>query len=290
MIEFLNDTHMIWDVRVAIDQFFGAMGAGLLLAAIMIRKQAATAKLAATISPVVTVLGILVMFTELGNPIGMYNILFGNPGSVLFMGSFLQGAFVLVSVLYAASYYGFKIAPENLLAVAGAVLAVMLGAYHGLLQSAVIARPVWNSQLLPVISVISGLTSGLAIAMALSSKAADETDGVIAALAQPFKWLIIGQVVALLVMGVQFAFYSPAYVAESGGDVLSKSGLFWLGAVVIGAVLPALAAFTTAAADLKKRTAVISVLVMVGALAYRFVLLQAGSHSVVFNLPFKLIE
>jgi len=29
MIEFLDDTHMIWDVRVAIDQFLGAIGAGL---------------------------------------------------------------------------------------------------------------------------------------------------------------------------------------------------------------------------------------------------------------------
>jgi len=290
MIEFLDDTHLIWDVRVAIDQFLGAMGAGLLLAAIMIRKQAATAKLAATLAAVVTVVGLLALFTELGNPLAMYNMMFGNPGSVMFLGGAVQGAFVLVAVLFAASYYGYKFVPEKLLVVAGVVLAVLLGAYHGLLQSVLVARPVWNSALLPVISVIFGLTSGIALAMALSSKAADETDAVMAALAQPFKWLIIGQVVALLAMGVQVAHFSPGYVAESGGDVLTKSGLFWLGAVIIGAVLPALAVFTTTAADLKKRTAVITVLVLVGAFAYRYVLLQVGSHSVVFNLPFKFIE
>jgi hypothetical protein len=30
--------------------------------------------------------------------------------------------------------------------------------------------------------------------------------------------------------------------------------------------------------------------VLIGALAYRFVILQAGSESVVFNLPMKLIQ
>jgi protein NrfD len=296
MIEFLDDIHLIWDIRVAIDQLLGAIGAGMFLAALLVRAHVRTARLAATLAPVSVTVGILVLMTELGNPVALYHVMMGNPQSVLFWGILVQGAFVAVSALYALSLYGDRVplggtlkSLAKPLAIAGGASAVLVALYHGQLLSDLIARPVWNNPILPVISLVSGLTSGMAVVMALSLRAVNETEGVLSSLMQPFKWFMGGQLVILLSMGIQFALASPESMSASGGSLISGSTLFWMGAITAGTLVPVAASFVPAI-HIRKTAYVIPALVLIGALAYRFVILQAGSESVVFNLPMKLIQ
>jgi protein NrfD len=298
MIEFLDDIHMIWDMRVAIDQLLGAIGAGMFVASLLIREHVRTARLAATLAPVSVTVGILVLMTELGNPVALYHVMMGNPQSVLFWGILVQGAFVAVSTLFALSLYTDKIkipygstlkSLGKPLSITGGVFAVLVALYHGQLLSDIIARPVWNNPILPVISLVSGLTSGMALVMALSLRAATETEGVVSSLMKPFKWFMGGQLVMLLSMGIQFALASPESMSATGGSLITGSALFWLGAITAGTLVPVAASFIPAI-DLRRKAYVISTLVLIGALAYRFVILQAGSESVVFNLPMKLLQ
>jgi protein NrfD len=298
MIEFLDDIHLIWDIRVAVDQLLGAIGAGMFLASLLIRQYSRTARIAAALAPVFVTAGIAILMTELGNPVALFHVLLGNPQSVLFWGILVQGAFVVVSTLYALSLYAdrFKIpfgstlkSLSTTLVLAGGTFAVLVGLYHGQLLSDIIARPVWNNPLIPVISLVSGLTSGMAVVMALSLRNEDETGGVVSSLMQPFKWFMGGQLLMLLSMGIQFTLASPESLSAGGGNVFSRSILFWLGAITAGTLVPVTAAFMTGV-GLRKKAYVIPALVLMGALAYRFVILQAGSESVVFNLPMKLIQ
>jgi formate-dependent nitrite reductase membrane component NrfD len=297
MIDFANDTRMIWDFRVALDQFLGALGAGLLLTSLLVRRHRRTARIAATLAPVAVVTGIWVLMLKLGNPLALPHLAAGNTASLLFLGMLVQGAFVVVSVLYALALHpraekiplGERVRRLSMpLGVAGAVMAVLVAVYHGMLLSDLIARPAWNNPILPVISLVSALTSGMAAAMIISLRVKDETDGVAAALMPSFKWLMGGQLVMLFSMGIQFSLSTPQPLAAGGGSVISGSVLYWLGAITLGTLVPVAASFASAI-DLRRKGAMIYGLVLVGALTYRFVILEAGSASVVFNLPMTLL-
>jgi len=285
-IEFPNDTHMIWDWRVALDQFFGTLGIGLFLMSLWINKFKNTATMAAKLAPIAVIIGLIFLLLEVGRPFNSFYILLGNPSSILFWGFFAQVLFIIISILYALNLnVSGKETLVKKLGIAGGILAILIGLYHGLLLSVVIARPVWNNFLLPIISLASGLIAGSALVMYLATRVKEETEELLAALSSPFKYLLIAYFVMLIVLGLQ-NISAASSTLSIGNKVLAGSVIFWVGAVIIGVIVPFLLSLTSSA-ELSKRAIIIVILVWVGALAYRFILLKAGSASVVFNLPLK---
>ncbi len=279
----LNDFMPLWDIRVAIDQFLGALGAGAFLAAIYVSHyHKRESKIGAFIAPVAAALGLLLVMTELGKPFRAIYAVLGNPTSILNWGTWIQGIFIPVAFLYAITItVGGKERLAKTLGIVGAFVAVLVASYHGLLMSVIPARPIWNSAHIPPLSLIYALTTGIAaylILLSIVEKRDPDAEDTKKSLTHIWIWLLFAQ----LVMGV--AFMLNSYWA--GSDVLRQfkivvgSPIFWVGVVILGMILPILILLS------KKPVSLIltASLVLIGGLAFRYVLLDAGFASIVYNI------
>ncbi len=163
---------------------------------------------------------------------------------------------------------------ERRLAVLCASLGIALGIYTGILISAFAARPLWNSSVLGLLFLASGLSSGAALAALLARGEREKRS-----LVRIDLGLIIAEalLVALWLLGLGSS-------GEPGREALglffggSYTAVFWLLVVGIGLALPILLELM----ELRGRwhsARVAPLLVLVGGLALRFVIVGAGQLS-----------
>jgi protein NrfD len=153
-------------------------------------------------------------------------------------------------------------------------LGVALGIYTGVLLSSLGARPLWNSGLLGILFLVSGVSAAAALSHLLARGESERSallrfDGL--ALAVEFALLALLLFSLLAGNGVQMAaaelLLTGAYAAP-----------FWVLVVAIGIVVP----FVLQALMTRRRiahTAIAPLLVLAGGLALRFVFVYAGQVS-----------
>ncbi len=179
---------------------------------------------------------------------------------------------------------------------------IAVGIYTGILLNTMVARPLWNTAVLPLLFLVSGL-SAAAAAMHLASRVfpgrpapSSLIGGLLAAMTQPLgpqpppqstvNSLIRADVVLLAVELVLIALLllslatSTLSHIEAAGLLLSGGyGLvFWIGVVALGIVAP----IALQALELTHRiphTVVPALLVLIGGFALRWVLVNAGQAS-----------
>ena len=170
------DTGVIWDWRVATDLFAGGVGVGAFLFAFALWRfggegQRKLAQTASVIAPIAVSFGLLLLFWKLGNRLNAYQLgLNIAPGSTMWWGAFLQGAFVALSVVFA---YRLLFPASRLLAFLtpglvgwlGAVFAVIVGVYHGFLLATITSYPVWASGAMVMASIALFAATGPAAAV-----------------------------------------------------------------------------------------------------------------------------
>lgn len=155
---------------------------------------------------------------------------------------------------------------------------LFLGTYTGVLLSANFGRPLWNTPLLPVLFLVSGLSTGAA-ALTLFSRDEHERDR----LTKLDVGLIGAEIAVLFLMLLGFATttrsQNEALSLLTGG---AYGSAFWVFVVGIGLLVP----LVLEQLQLRRRildTPLPSLMVMVGGLALRVVIVFAGQASIVPN-------
>lgn len=178
----------IWDWRIATYLFLGGVTAGLLVLSSFMNFRTAKLKsnemaccyMAPLLAPFILALGMFFIFLDLGRPLNSFWFyLTFQPFSPMSWGAWGVAIIIPVSFLY-----GLAAVPEgsreilildalkkisvrlnpDLKALAGVNfgLGIFLGIYTGVLLSSFIARPLWNSSVLPVLFLTSSLSTGAA--------------------------------------------------------------------------------------------------------------------------------
>ena len=150
----------------------------------------------------------------------------------------------------------------------------ILGIYTGILLSSFAARPAWNSAMLWILFLMSGLSSAAAFIHMVSRD--DEESRMLAKADNSF---LLSEMIIILLMFVGFLSSSQAQSNAVkmylGGDF---TAIFWIFVVGMGIIIPLIIQF--AAVNNKIRhTAIAPVMVILGGLILRFVIVFAGQSS-----------
>lgn len=305
-IIFNGPTFPVWDWRVALDLFFGGIGVGAFLVAVLVdwryagkyRRICHTAALAA---PVFVALGLLFLMLKMGRPMALfYTFTAFAPTSPLWWGGIFQGLFILGAIYYALQWQR----PDENTAFRRKLgwwllpLAVIVGAYHGFLLTVFRARPLWNTGPTVVAAVLGFVTTGIAavllihlVRMKLAHRLA-QTDWVSEFLTDIREMrLLLGA--ALLAQIITFFIWwiSLRFGIQGAQDALaaanaSYGALFWGVGIGVGLVLPLLiGGFAVVRGDrlsvsMEVNTIwVTSALILAGGIVYRIAVVMGGQAA-----------
>lgn len=239
--------HLLWDIRVSLDLFLGGLGVGAFLLGVILYYVDAKiyddfVKKSFVAAPLLVIAGLLLLLTELGRPLNVIKTIYAiNPTSFMSIGIFLQSAFVAVALFIA-----FKVLTSGVeslcskIVYAGAILAGLVGLYHGFLLSGIAKEP-WNNAI-PVIFFVSSILSGASLMLLLNLESLEN-------LVARFKLPLIINMVLTLELAAVFAWvYNLALTTASSKhayDVLISnfSMEFWVLSILLGLIAP-LAIFT----------------------------------------------
>ena len=166
-------------------------------------------------------------------------------------------------------------AVETTFKVLAGITAFAVTIYSGFVVSYVSAIKFWNSAIIPLLFVISGILGGLAILLALSL---GDTYAQITLLKNV---LLVTLVIYALVIAIYL--WSTTYAGSAAKSSViwivrgSIAPVFWVGVVSLGVIIPLAILFSTWISSALIITAVVSVIL--GTLALRYVILKAGIYS-----------
>jgi formate-dependent nitrite reductase membrane component NrfD len=228
----------------------------------------------------------IILIVDLGVPTRFMNMVLSfNPQSPMSMGAwallgFSACAFLaaLMTLLEDTGRAGSLSGPKVLVGVIGGFFGFFLAAYPGVLLG-VTARPLWiNGHALGALFLAVGASSGAAamalVLMLIGRRAADG----VGTLRTMLVLALLVQIVSLVV------FYASVQASGSVASARALASLtsgpfkltFWLGAILVGCVLPLVLGLV----DFKRRslglTALASVLVLVGGFLVKYVIMAAG--------------
>ena len=287
-----------WDWRIAADLFLGGAGVGAFLWAVLNSlyhkdKYPAISKTGAVLSPVLVMLGLLLMMTELGHPLRMWRTITGfNFSSAMSWGGPFQALLLGIGVVYAYLW----IRPRskelrNLVGIVGIPVALFVGVYHGWLLSGLVARPLWNTGLIIMIAMLSFVTTGMAAVLLITCLFAKSPLGEGSSAAPRSARTILSVALALQVI-VLLAWW----ISLSGGSSDARgaiaalsatySGLFWWVSVGLGLIVPIVLYLIDKSLRPKEAagingplTVLASILILVGGFVFRYILVIGGQLS-----------
>ena len=191
------------------------------------------------------------------------------------------------------------------------VFGVAVGVYTGILLNTMVARPLWNTAVLPVLFLVSGLSAAAAAlhlaAPLLGKRPAPRgpISGAIAALGQPLGpepppphtadslqradvGLLAVELVLIFLLLLGLVTSSASHGAAAG---LLFSGpyaaIFWVGVVAVGIVAPLVMQLMVMMNRLP-HTVAPAILVLAGGFALRWVLVNAGQASEIVSAAARL--
>ncbi len=299
--------HAPWDIRVTLDLFLGGLGVGLFLLSVLLtvydkNRSHKLAAMGAYLAPVLVGGGVLFLLSELGRPTRfIYTILNFNPQSITSWGSVVQMIFVVLSLIYAWLYFKNNTSSSLFRGVMGlgAVFAILVGGYHGLLLSS-LGRPLWAGGMITALFLISSLLGGTALmllirALGLSVGVPKSVSSEVASSSEikgfnfSFLVCILSALQLILLISWQVSLTSSGLeAAATYNNLMNQNSGLWIGLVLIcGLLLPLLGSLYSL---IKDKTAemskgmglVLSVLIIVGGFTFKHLVLIAGQ----ITLPF----
>jgi formate-dependent nitrite reductase membrane component NrfD len=162
----------IWDWRVVVDLFCGGVGVGASLLAVILSGSRDSHRLrigqtAAFVGPVMVVIGLLFLFTKLGNQLNVHQMMLNvAPTSVMWWGFLIQSALVLAGLIYAWQWRDIiNHSGRQITGYCVGTLAILVGLYHGVLLGALTSRPLWSNGSMLFLSMTAFLSTGIAGAL-----------------------------------------------------------------------------------------------------------------------------
>ncbi|GFO61903.1 NrfD [Geomonas silvestris] len=186
----------VWDWRVSLYLFLGGLSAGLavMTSVLHVRKGGAlatgerAASTAGLLVPLILSVGMLFIFLDLERKLNVFWFyLTVQPLSPMSWGSWGLLVFYPVSVFYALAAFpaerrqqlrlpvliriSERLSAYRLqLAAANFGMGIFIGVYTGVLLSSFVARPLWNSAILPVLFLTSALSAGAAFMIMIADQ------------------------------------------------------------------------------------------------------------------------
>ena len=166
---------MHWHWLIVIYLFLGGLGAGAYLTSFAAEKgwlgsNSSLRRTGYFIAAPIVAIGTVLLVFDLGQGLTKPWLLIGllaNPTSVMTWGVYILAAFIIVGLIKGYFTLINKSVP-NIITLAGAVLALATGTYTGLLLAVIDAVPFWATWIMPVLFVVSALSTGLSLTALLA--------------------------------------------------------------------------------------------------------------------------
>ncbi len=233
------------------------------------------------------------LLLDLGNPLRFYYGFFRPQNSMMSVGIFIITVFILLGLWHVAALVvpRVKLSEKGLRWLGGitAVFALATAIYTGLLLGVVKAVPFWNTPMLPLLFLVSALSTGMgAILLVLGMRrwiappSATEREQVAESehLLSKVDLPVVG--VELLVLffllfimgGAQSVAAESARYVVSGGFAVA----FWIGVVIVGLVAPIVLEVWTLRRKGMSLAVVTGICLLIGGIVLRYAVLSAGAN------------
>lgn len=235
----------VWGVPIALYLFLAGLGGGAFITSALASRwypEATTVrKIGYFIAPVVVAVGLVLLMVDakggLFHPL-RFALLLHNFHSVMTWGVVFLAIFEVVALIVAILEIMKKNIPGWLVGI-GFVFALAVAAYTGVLLGVVKTFPLWNNPLLPVLFVVSALSTGAAAVFVGALFACHEQFERMWKLKQAHFVLPVAEVVLVIAMLFIVSFQSDAARETVVSLVAGRFALaFWLGFVIIGLIFP----------------------------------------------------
>lgn len=235
----------IWGIPIALYLFLAGLGGGAFATSAFLAWRHPDAvnmrKAGHVIAPVVVVIGLVLLMVDaragFQNPL-RFALLLANFGSVMTWGVVFLAAFAIVSIA-ALVLDLLKRDVPNWVEIVGTVLGVCVAAYTGCLLGVCRTFPLWNNALLPVLFLVSAMSTGAASVLFVSIfRHADEFDSVGVLKKFHFCLPIIEFVLVASLLFITSSNSVAGYNTVAGLVAGSFAPWFWAGLVAIGLVVP----------------------------------------------------
>lgn len=302
-----------WPWPIAVYLFLAGLSAGSIMVALLVKWNHhegktntiwdAMVKAGAVLAPLTIIFGLLLLILDLGKPLSFYWLLISyNFTSVMTLGVLALFIYTPIVVLFAMlifedffrrykifslfvpiidfvkSFQSYaKIIEYTLFGIA-----VIVGAYTGFLLSAIQSFPMWNTPVLPLLFLTSGISAGVAANILVGLiffKNSINKESIKYLLVMDLR-VIMTELPLILVLFVGMM-YDGGASFEAAKQALSTgiwAKLFWFGVIGIGLVLPMVIAFTALRNHSYKVGFIMlnSFVVLCGVLMLRFYIVYAG--------------
>ncbi len=258
-----------WGLAVISYLFLAGLGAGALTvsASVFLRGRGggfgnghfAIARYGALIAPLPVMIGTGLLVFELGSFqagnwfkwLNLYKTITLSPMSI---GTWLLTLFIGLSLVYAYTFLRAGASPDDkfqplrkALAWIVVPLGIAVAVYTGVLLGAMPSRPFWNSPILPLLFLLSALSSGIAsllLARALLQKGTHDPDMAQSSyLLTASDVMLIGFELVVVFLFIMFAYLTVGDVQAAVAVILpggSLATMFWFWFVLVGLLVPAL--------------------------------------------------
>ncbi len=261
-------------ILIAFAMFFGGISGGLYLASLVFDNM-----LGMFIAWLLAMVAGGTDMLHLSKPMRFWRMML-KPGS-----SWISRGFILIWLFLGAAMIQLALsqwAPgtaETVFKVLAGIMAFGVAIYSGFVVGYVGAIKLWNSAVIPILYVISGLTSGLAVLLLVSFNKSSDT------LLSVADYLLAALVAYAIFVAIYFwvATYSSVTTRDSVVRVLrgNIAPAFWLGMVLLGIIVPIalVAPFSLADNASTAAFAVAAVGTIIGGVMLRYVILKGGLYS-----------
>ncbi len=287
----------VWGPLIAWYLFLAGMGAGAYIvgyaASLLGPKYQPLVKPGVFLGAPLVAIGSLLLLLDLGNPLRFY-LGFLRPGnSMISVGIYIISEFIVLGGIHllALLFKQIKLGERALKWLSGlaAVFALATAIYTGLLLGVVKAVPFWNTPMLPLLFLVSALSTGagavlvvLAIQRVVRPPAQGEVEQV-----RESEHLLSRVDIPLVVVELLVLFFL-LFIMSGGTSIAAESArylvaggfaaAFWVGVVVIGLLVPVvLEVVALRGGQSWTLGALAGVCLLVGGILLRYAVLSAGA-------------
>lgn len=237
------------------------------------------------LGPALVALGTVFLVLDLGAPERALQLFFAPSGSLLSAGAWAIALFCATACV-AFAFGSVDEGPlvriaETASSIVATALAVFVMVYAGVYLSIYPAIPFLHTPLVPVLFVCSALVTGAAVLVVVGFLRTVRTDAgeSLGALVKLDAVLVLAEALVLVVF-VALSFIEGDFVAQSARALLSGdgAGLFWIGVVVLGLVVPLSVDLVCAVRPYMPALMMGAVSTLVGGVCLRFALLLAAER------------
>jgi len=299
-----------WNYVIAFYLFTAGVSAGALIASLVAdlsgnRQYDRIVKIGAFIAPFPLTLGTFALIFDLERPLSFWRLFTRfEPSSVMSIGAWILLFFSLVSFvifyMHIPNRYDILKIKDKIsngclsktIKIVGMILAFATATYTGILLSALVARPFWNTSLLPMVFLFSAIIDGIAaICLVLYSlpKEALSWDELMPS--KHFLGKLDMTFLVLLSISLSFLIMGLYQTTEHGNYAVAVimggplTVVFWLGVIVVGMLLPLIYGLFEmlspfSGAEEKRHKPLLALLVsssvLIGGFMLRYVVVYAG--------------